>query len=181
MTLEQAIREIGNLLVPRADVFVNAPVVDAGEKEFPYQTDPAFSENHNRYGCYFQSIGKIAWQEGTFRSAFPRKEFNAYAKICTDAEYIKRDFRIRLPNNVFLVMGLVVEYTDRWENADRDCAPDEREILRMVYKGVEHFVVGDGRGQVEWDPWSATGSYTAKHGTVKDKRIFKIIGRLGEA
>jgi len=108
-----------------------------------------------------------------------REEIRRAASICKEGAYITKDFHIAAPEHVFLVFGLVVKYTDRWEPAERITKAGERAILRMQYEEYEHFVVESGHNEVGWDPWSAQGSRTAAHGVVVDKRVFKILGKLG--
>ena len=51
---------------------------------------------------------------------------------------------------------------------------DEYEILLYEREdGYKHFVVGDGQGCVEWDPWE--NSRTVSEGKLTSKRIFKRI------
>jgi hypothetical protein len=50
----------------------------------------------------------------------------------------------------------------------------------MRYEDAEHFVVEKGHNEVGWDPWSAKGSRTGRNGHVVDKRVFKIVGKVGE-
>jgi hypothetical protein len=109
-----------------------------------------------------------------------KEEVQRAALICVEGSYITERFHIVAPEHVFLVFGLVVKYTDRWEPAERVTQEGERAILRMVYRDMEHFVVEAGHNKVGWDPWSASGSLTGKNGHVVDKRVFKIIGKLGD-
>jgi len=157
------------------------------KEEFPYQNDPAFTPEHNAKGCYFQVIAKIAWNEGAFRPINLREEIRRIADLCMAEGYMRKDFKVLAPNEVFLAFGLIVEYTDKWEKPDRVCGPEEREALRMYYDNETaeteddkwHFVEGDGQSNCEWDPWEG-GSVTAAKGIVVDKRIFRIMGTVRE-
>ena len=71
---------------------------------------------------------------------------------------------------------VVAVYTDTHEPVYRQCEANERELLFIEYEGVFHFVCGDGKGQIKWDPYSAKGSKTARLGEVKSKRSFTIKG-----
>ena len=66
------------------------------------------------------------------------------------------------------IVGLDAEYTGRHEPKDRICQTGEIEILRFP----GHFVAGNGRGEVTYDPWGR--SYAVQTGQVKSKRIFRI-------
>jgi hypothetical protein len=146
------------------------------KEEFPLQTDKRFPKVIKDFGCYFISIAKIAHEEGGFETSdIVSKILKEYEKALS-LGYITDKLKILNPNKVFALFGLAVEYTDKWESKDRDCLWYEREILHFVNDNVEHFVVGNGKGEVSFDPYG--NSKTVKEGYLKDKRIFKLIGRI---
>lgn len=77
---------------------------------------------------------------------------------------------------------------DNWQGVITDCTDDlkylghfppdyipaENEYEILLFKrpdGYKHFVVGDGKGGVEWDPWE--NSRSVKEGEIISKRIFR--------
>ena len=57
--------------------------------------------------------------------------------------------------------------------ASRVCGDNEYEILLFKQPGYYgHFVVGDGRGHVAFDPWGESNS--VESGTLLNKRVFRI-------
>jgi len=73
--------------------------------------------------------------------------------------------------------GVINDITDRLTylghfSANYVPAEDELEILLFQRPdGFKHFVVGDGKGGVEWDPYE--NSRTVREGEVVSKRIFR--------
>lgn len=55
------------------------------------------------------------------------------------------------------------------------CGPGEKEILEFfnVATGVTHFVLGDGKGGVAFDPYE--NSRTVREGKIVSKRPFKVV------
>jgi hypothetical protein len=149
------------------------------DREFPYQTDAAFSKRHNEEGCYVQSIMRIAWEEGGIRDESLREGINRRVGIALEAGYISDKFFVRVPESLFLLCGVAAEFTNKWERPEREYREGERHILRMTYHNMYHFVVGKKGNKVGWDPWSPSGSLTGRHGVVLDKRVFVIRGLVG--
>ncbi len=119
-------------------------------------------------GCYFLSIIHIAGADcvtalGLYWQAI-------------DAGQMADDCMVTKPGE--LLSALTGE---RWavskQGPTYQAKPGELEILRfeLVKTGATfaHFVVGDGRGNVAWDPWP--GSLTVKNGQMAGKRIFSRI------
>ena len=116
-------------------------------------------------GCYFLSILHLANREneaiGFYRQAL---SVGAMEDDC----YIKDP-----PRLLSLVAG------GRWsvehKPADYQTKGNELEILRFERKATTktyaHFVVGDGRGQVAYDPLD--NAQTVAQGKLVSKRIFK--------
>lgn len=152
--------------------------------EFPKQNDSAFPLQYQKSGCYAQVIAKIAWDEEAF-SGDPRKMIESVIQSAYKGGIVDGEYTVLYPDRLFCLYGLWTAYTDRWEPASYVCAADEREALRMFYDGDPalsdddkyHFLQGDGKSNVVWDPWEG-GSVTAAKGVVLDKRVFKIIGRV---
>jgi len=74
------------------------------------------------------------------------------------------------------MFSLPVECTDiRTEGNDYEPKPCEEEILELKRKDMDgsHFVSGNGKGGIEFDPIEG-GSVTARLGWVESKRIYTI-------
>lgn len=133
-------------------------------------------------GCYFLSILHLAEETANFRPD-PLLEYAA----ALEAKTIGEDCMVLdagalmshisgLPWTCFKVgpgHGIPLEY---------QCKPGELEVLRYERppeKGDTgateraHFVVGDGRGNLAWDPWG--DSHTVAVGRVVSKRIFRRV------
>ena len=162
----QASQELSSLLKPSS-------------VEFPYQTDPLFPEDVNKWGCALLCIAKIAYEELGFTPGSKEeivKRVLAVRQVGIREGYLDEELTILDYNKVFLLFGLIVMYTDKHEPVYLMCDDKEREMLYMEFDGQGHFVCGDGRSQVKWDPYSKKGSRTAKYGRVVNKRIFEVKG-----
>lgn len=144
---------------------------EGSSEAFPYQTDSYFSWKHNKWGCYFQGIARIAWDEGGFDGHL-RRIIKKTAKYCVREGCMLPDYFVQKPTCIFEAFGLRVIFLG-WKGPEYVCEPNERELLRMEWEG-EHFVVGDGASGVAWDPWP--NSQTVAHGRVVDKRVFRVLG-----
>jgi hypothetical protein len=116
-------------------------------------------------GCYFLSILHLANREneaiGFFRQALS-------IGVMQDDCYILDPAKL-----LALVAG--GKWSVSHQGAEYQTANDEYEILRFERKATTktyaHFVVGDGRGQVAYDPLDT--SQTVAQGKLVSKRIFK--------
>lgn len=121
-----------------------------------------------KYGCYFLSIVEAA----------ERKTGNYMPIMSTFLDmkrrgYIGEESYILAPDKI-LTMLTGKAYTVRHEAKDYRAKEGEIEILRYEWrrKGEvsAHFVLGDGKGRVAYDPLD--GANTVKNGVVESKRIF---------
>jgi len=116
-------------------------------------------------GCYFLSILHLASREneaiGYFRQALS-------VKVMEDDCYILDPAKL-------LELTAGGKWSVEHKPANYQTASDEYEILRFERKATTktyaHFVVGDGRGQVAYDPLDR--SQTVAQGKLVSKRIFK--------
>lgn len=140
------------------------------------QNDPQIKHKTLRlFGCYFFTILYFAEKE--------RGEEYTYPDIMTYfLGMVERGFMdfcdafIFDPEGIFQYFGIDVTYTDRHEPPDYQTLDGDIEILyyeRVKPDGdkVPHFVAGDGRGGIAFDP--AGDSRTVREGTLKSKRIFR--------
>jgi hypothetical protein len=80
---------------------------------------------------------------------------------------------IKNPGAILQDMKFYAAYTGRHEPPTYQCAKNECEILRFEHPdSFGHFVVGDGSGNVAYDPWGV--SRAATEGELYSKRIFRF-------
>lgn len=132
-------------------------------------------------GCYFLSLCKIA-EDYNCLAIYPLENFYA----CILGKIVAEDATVLDAGAVF---SALVQNREHFEVVkagpghplplDYLPKPGEREILRFERPNpaggdpLAHFVVGDGKGCVAWDPWP--GSLTAAQGRLVSKRIVRRI------
>ena len=116
-------------------------------------------------GCYFLSILHLANREN---------EAIGFFKQALSIGVMEDDCYILDPAK-FLALVVGGKWSVSHQSADYATQSDEYEILRFERKATTktyaHFVVGDGRGQVAYDPLD--NSQTVAQGKLVSKRIFK--------
>ena len=123
-------------------------------------------------GCYFLSILKLASQQP---SAYPDSIGYGLGMYWTaiDKGWMQDDCLVTDPA-ALLTFASGTGWTFAKQERDYIPKPGELEILRFEVEktGITytHFVVGDGKGCVAWDPWP--GSLTVRNGKLMSKRIF---------
>lgn len=122
-----------------------------------------------RYGCYFLSILHAAEKvTGKYIDAF------AAFMLAMDKGYVKEDCFVTNPAEL-LIWLTGEKWTMTKEAAGFVCVDAEVEILRYEWQETTelhgHFVVGDGDGGIEYDPYGE--SLTVKNGKLVSKRIFR--------
>lgn len=120
-------------------------------------------------GCYMLSIIHIAEDEtGHYIDAYQTYlDTNRSGMVGPDC----------FVNDPDVLMSLLTGH--KWsmskETADYVCKPGEREVLRYEWQEVSvlhgHFVVGDGSGKVEYDPFPSCN--VVANGKLVSKRIFR--------
>jgi hypothetical protein len=123
-------------------------------------------------GCYFLSILK---QAGRVPGAYPEALGYSLALYfdAIDRGWLDEDCLVIDGGALFSrVAGCL--WKVKKEGKEYSVQPGELEILRFEVQktGITytHFVVGDGKGNVEWDPWPR--SLTVKNGQLMGKRIY---------
>ena len=91
-------------------------------------------------------------------------EFNKYG-------WMDQECTILNPNAIFGHLKMDVRYTDRHEPPERKTMKSEVEILKFTSPHGSHFVVGDGNGNVAYDPYGI--SKAVRDGSIESKRIFR--------
>ena len=114
-------------------------------------------------GCYFLSLVHLAEDFLSLRlDAIKAYESALLAKAIREDCYVLDPARV-----LALLTGY--DWTVEHRPASAATAPGELEILRYGLGDAAHFVVGDGRGRVAWDPYG--DSKTVREGVLASKRI----------
>lgn len=132
----------------------------------PYQKAAKFL---GESGCYFLSIVFLAEE-------ILKKPLNPIALYFEflEKKYITEDCFVSSPEKIFSEL-VHKRYMVAKETVEYKVKENEYEILRFEYKPstmslMAHFVVGNGLGEVEYDPYG--DSQTVKNGRLISKRIF---------
>ena len=133
------------------------------------QTDKRLNGQINKYGCYFMSIlflvnKHIGLQLSTVSII---SVYNQAVKL----GIIESNCFVNDPDKLFNNLGMNVKYTQAHEPPKRKCVEGEIEILCLQYPTYNHFVVGDGNGNIAYNPMGIT----APNYYLKSKRIFKLL------
>ena len=123
------------------------------------------------WGCYYISLVNLA-------SLITGKEFTAKQIIESwNKDYNEKDTDIE--SSCLNPVGILKEYgvTATFlgpQDKFYQCKENEYEILEYfnIKTLIVHFVLGDGKGNVLFDPYP--NSNTVKNGVLRSKRIFKI-------
>ena len=132
------------------------------------QTNSGLLEEIQEYGCYYLSILHLV--ECLEEKEFTVKEVN---EDFTDFKYlgvISDEAFIEHPAWIFRKYDILVDYLGAYKL--HKYAYGELEVLKFHRPGMVHFVVGDGRGNVLWDPYP--NSRTVREGKVVDRRILRV-------
>ena len=135
-----------------------------------YQNTRGMTLEIREHGCYFMSLINLAIRY-TQQTITPM-EIVARFREFKNAGYIGTDSYIINPEMILKKMGFSAEYVGKFP-AGYNTKPNQAEILLFRNGEIDHFVVGDGKGHVSYDPW-APHSQTATYGELIGKRIFNI-------
>lgn len=131
----------------------------------PYQTDSTLLPKIKKYGCAMLSCCFLSNKEWSVA------QVNGLYQIAKDAAAIDEDCTITWKLFLPLVGGL--EFV-KFETPAYKCKEGEVELQRWYYSETGyHFVVGDGKDRVLWDPWPS--SKTVCLGKMVDKRILRRV------
>ena len=122
------------------------------------------------WACYFQSI--LAANEKVGMPAKTAVEtLKLYFELWNEGA-IDNETTILKPDAICQKLGGYLKFMGKYPKEYRP-ASDEIEILDFYHEGtgVTHFVLGDGNGRCEWDPW--LNSNTVRNGKLRSKRIYK--------
>lgn len=133
------------------------------------QTDSRLRKAIHDDGCYYMSIFYLVnkWTGLEVSADFIDSLFDVFV---SDGEMSKECY-ILDPEKIFNHLGFKVKYRDVHDKPTRMCKPDEVEILYFFGPAGGHFVAGDGKGNVAYDPWGV--SRAVSEGRLVSKRIFR--------
>jgi hypothetical protein len=144
------------------------------------QTDPMLHFNIRHYGCYYMCILFMV-NKYTGRG-FDRGDINDLYQTIRQTEWMEHAYPecyIDDPPKIFTHLGLPMQGVEKKDNM-YICKRGQIEILRYqrTYASAKtgeivtygHFVCGNGRGVVTYDP--AGMSNAVMFGTLESKRIF---------
>ena len=137
------------------------------------QTDARLKKEINGYGCYFMSILFLVNKYTGYRlsTEIINKVFNDCVELGFITNNNKYKAFIESAESIFNYLGLKTQYNNRHDPPKYMCNNREIEILCLKYEWGKHFVVGDGRGNIAYNPMGKT-----QHGYIlQSKRIFKLL------
>jgi hypothetical protein len=143
------------------------------------QTDSRLKSDIREFGCYFMSILWFAVKY--VQIELDTQLINDIYQTCFSYNYIGDECWIKDPDRIFQIACNSKrrwKFTQKHELPYTRCNIDQVEILHFHYvdeKGKEHdhFVAGDGFGNVAYDPWGE--SETVRSGYLENKRIFTLL------
>jgi len=123
------------------------------------------------YGCYFLAILHLA--EGIIGETIDPLRAYLYVR---DMDWMSEECFVNEPSSILSYFS-GAKWRNTKEAADYETHRGELEILRFELRETmttkAHFVVGDGSGNVQWDPYG--NSVTVNRGTLVSKRIFRRV------
>ena len=132
------------------------------------QTDNRLNKQINQNGCYFMSLLFLANKHTGYKLST-----TVISKLYMDLQerkFMDSNCYIQDPAGILKHLGLKAAYNQRHDPPKYRCDKDEIEILCLQYSTNNHFVVGDGHGNIAYNPMGKT----APNYYLKSKRIFKI-------
>ena len=123
------------------------------------------------WGCYFCSILRLD-EDLTGQTWTAREVLKLWSKNCAEGD-IDYEATVLDPQGLCDDLKAGLKFLGKF-GPDYLPRPCEREILLLEHpvSKYKHFVVGNGKGALAWDPYP--GSKTAREGRVIGKRIYKI-------
>ena len=140
------------------------------------QNDMRLRSPIRQYGCYFMSL---LWHINRYTNtplSVQRINSSIYHGAVQQG-FMTSNCYVQDPTGFCQWLGWDAVYTGKHEKPDYICGPNEAEILLFKHdKAGDHFVAGDGKGNVTYDPWyhERGGSLCASEGVLVSKRIFKF-------
>lgn len=130
------------------------------------QTDNRLPEVINKYGCYFMSILFLANKHA--KTELSIDKIIEYYELFNELGYMDECY-VLFPEEIFKKLRFPVAYNNRHDPVDYFCSKKEIEILCFKLNNYTHFVVGDGKGNISYDPMG-----TSRSGLLISKRVFHV-------
>lgn len=132
----------------------------------PQESRQSVMKTLGEYGCYFLSLVRLS-------EKIRGKRIDAVAAfvIALERKWADKDATMLDPAAILSAMS-GKRFTVRKEDAGYKAAPNEYEVLLFTNGSYSHFVLGDGNGNVEYDPLGKSRSVA--EGKITGKRIFAL-------
>ena len=132
------------------------------------QRDSRLNADIQARGCYYMSLLFLAnkWARHQFDIAEIRR---VYEHVVT-LGWMREDCYILTPERILGYVELETVYLGH-RGPHYLCGERDIEVLCYQRGGQTHFVTGDGKGHVAYDPWGV--SRAVAEGTLVSKRIFR--------
>ena len=149
------------------------------------QIDSRFDEEPDiqKYGCQFMSLiftlnrcGNIVVSTGIILAAFrvlQAQEASYQPNPGAPVHVLGPQCTMNNPDDMVKYFGMDYKRVCRFEDVNYICQPGEEELLQFQRPGWYHWVAGDGKGNVAYDPEGY--SLTVRDGHMIHKKIFTII------
>ena len=85
--------------------------------------------------------------------------------------FISESCYVKDADGILNYLGVKCKYTNKHESPKYETKHNQIEILCLQYPDYKHFVVGDGFGNISYNPMGVTANGAYKH----SKRIFKLL------
>lgn len=135
------------------------------------QRDTRLKKEIKKDGCYYMCLLYFANKYTNTPLSTSRINGTLYFKFIQN-KWMEVNCFIHSPGDILRSMGLKADYTGKHERPDYPCKANEIEILYFKGPAGGHFVCGDGRGHVTYDPWGVSRAVT--EGELVSKRIFRL-------
>lgn len=142
-----------------------------------YQTNLKLKPQIQKYGCYLMSLIYLAVKKGKTEDPTPER-VNFFYETFLKFKWINENCLVLYPAKILGFFGIMTKQamdSDDGIRMEPTYMPFENQLEILCYKmpSYSHFVVGDGKGRIEWDPYG--GSPAVTKGVLDSKRIFSIL------
>ena len=135
------------------------------------QIDKRLNHKIQEYGCYFMSL---LWFVNKYTNF--RLDCSVINNLYDSLQDVKHNGLSIIDENCYInnstlilkTLGLCADYTGVHESKDYICKDSEFEILCLNNGKMNHFVAGDGKGNITYNPMGVSEGFK-----LKSKRIFR--------
>ena len=127
------------------------------------------------HGCYFMSLLELINRYTNLPLSVNRINNSIYLGAIQQGHMTMQCY-MQDPSGFCKWLGWNATYTDRHEKPTYLCKDNEAEVLCFEGKYGAHFVSGDGKGHVAYDPYytDSGGSASVRFGELVSKRVFRF-------